>query len=340
MKGIYIHILAFTALFLKLSDVLAQEFKRNDITGYTQGTTYSIIQYTTGKAVEQREIDSVLKVIDLSMSIYIPNSTISKFNEYSTDEIILDEHFRKVVETSFEIYKDSKGIFDLTVQPLVQMWGFGAKKITALPTKKQIDSVRQYVGMDKLKLEGNKLIKLKKGIKVDVNGIAQGYSVDVLADYLEAKGVNAYLVEVGGELRIKGPKPDGEPFKIGVEKPMEGIGMQQQDMQEIIAINKGAVTTAGNYRKYQKSKDKKISHHIDPKTGYPYQGQIISATVYTEKALMADGYDNVFMAMTPAKAIKYANKRNMQLYLIYRDKHGKVLTKYTDGFLQLDKPQT
>lgn len=312
-----------------------KDYQRQQINGFAQGTTYSIVYYTQDKEIEKLEIDSILNAIDLSMSLYIPNSLISRFNSYQTKEIVLDDHFRKVIEKSFLLNKQSQGIFDVTVEPLVQLWGFGAKKVNRLPNNKEVDSVLQYVGMDKLKLQGNKLIKLKDGVKVDVNGIAQGYSVDVLADYLESKSINHYVIEIGGELRVKGPKPDGSAMKIGIEKPQKK-GSGDELMNDIIHINSGAITTSGNYRKYIQQNNKMISHHINPKNGQPFGGEIISATVYATDAISADGYDNVIIAKKANEAIDFANKHpDLEIYLIYKSKDGYIKDTLSTGFKKL-----
>ncbi|WP_148233515.1 FAD:protein FMN transferase [Pseudopedobacter saltans] len=332
----------FVKLFLLVfisSGFKPKSYKREQINGFAQGTTYSIVYYTQDKKIDKVKIDSILKSIDLSMSLYTPHSVISKFNLYETKEIELDNHFKKVMEKSFLLYKESKGVFDVTVEPLVRLWGFGSKKVSRLPNQKEIDSVLQYVGMDKLKLQGNKLIKVKDGVKVDLNGIAQGYSVDVLADYLESQSIRHYVIEIGGELRIKGPKPDGSAMKIGIEKP-EKEALENELMKDIIHINSGAITTAGNYRKFIQQNDKTISHHINPKNGQPFSGEIISATIYAKDAISADGYDNVIISMKADEAIGFANKHpHLELYLIYKDKTGMIKDTLSTGFKKLLKAQ-
>jgi len=325
----------YCILLLGLLSFKKAELKKVQFNGYAQGTTYSVIYYAEDQIVTQYEVDSLLKAIDLSMSIYIPNSLISKFNEYNTQEIEVDEHFKKVIQESLRLNKASNGIFDITIAPLAKLWGFGTKKVTNVPQKHEVDSVLQYVGSDKISLVGNKLYKKVKGVTVDVNGIAQGYSVDVIADFLASKGVKQYLIEVGGELRVKGPKPDGSNFKVGVEQPEEPNSAERH-LNAIIELKQGAITTAGNYRKFIESNHQKLSHHINPKTGFPYTGEIISATIVAKSAMLADGYDNIIIAMTAKEALAYAKKNNnIEIYIIYKDAAGDIKTDASKGFKRL-----
>lgn len=302
--------------------------------GYAQGTDYTIRYYAASPVVSGHEVDSILLKIDSSMSLYKSYSLISRFNT-STENISLDTHFSAVMRKSFEIYKDTRGKFDVTVAPLVQAWGFGPKPITVFPDSAKIRELLKNVGMNYLELRGNVLIRKKPGIQIDLNGIAQGYSVDVVAGYLIQKGITSFVVEIGGEIRMKGPKPDGSAGRIGIEGPALNENTEPQ-IRHVISFNDGAVTTSGNYRKYLKAGGKKISHLIDPKTGYPLDNQLISVTIYAKDAITADGYDNAVMAMTVEEALAFVSARkNMEAYLIYHRKDGSVTDTLTAGFRKM-----
>ncbi|MBB5638172.1 thiamine biosynthesis lipoprotein [Pedobacter cryoconitis] len=302
--------------------------------GYAQGTDYTIKYSADSAIVSGSEVDSILIQIDSSMSLYKPYSLISKFNT-STKSLSIDEHFRIVMNKSFEIYKDTKGKFDVTVAPLVQAWGFGPKPITLFPDSAKIKELLKDVGMNLLQLKGKELIKTRPGITIDLNGIAQGYSVDVVADYLLRKGVKSFVVEIGGEIRMKGTKPDGSVRRIGIEGPALNENTEPQ-IRHVISFNEGAVTTSGNYRKYLKTGGKKISHLINPKTGYPLDNQLISVTIYAKDAITADGYDNAVMAMDVEEALAFVSARkNMEAYIIYHRRDGSVTDTLTTGFRKM-----
>ncbi|MFD0939799.1 FAD:protein FMN transferase [Pedobacter boryungensis] len=326
------YFLGLTFIFLSAANYLPlREFKIN---GYAQGTSYSISYFAADSLVTQTQVDSILNVIDLSMSLYKPNSAINKFN-LAENGITLDSHFAKVVKRSFDIFKDSNGLFDITVAPLVQYWGFGPASLKDKPNTQTIENIMQCVGMDKIELTKNYLSKKKACVSIDLNGIAQGYSVDVVADFILAKGINVFVVEIGGELRVKGPKPDGKPIRIGIEGPSETPAAEPK-IKHIMSFTEGAVTTSGNYRKYLTNGSKKISHLINPKTGYPLANEMISATVYAPDAITADGYDNVLMGMTIKEALSFVSAhKNLEAYLIYTKPDGKIADTLTTGFKKM-----
>lgn len=303
------------------------------IHGYAQGTDYTVKYFCNDSIVTKSGIDSILSVIDSSMSLYKPYSVICQFNA-SSKGIKIDQHFAKVVVKSFEIYKQTEGRFDITVEPLVEIWGFGAKRVKAFPDSMAIKQILKCVGTNFLSLRGNYLKKQKPCIKVDLNGIAQGYSVDVVADYMERKKIQVYVIEIGGELRLKGPKPDGTSLKIGIEGPSDKAG-GEPTIRHTIAVNSGAVTTSGNYRKFLQTGKRKVAHLIDPKSGYPLSNSLISVTIYAKDATTADGYDNAVMAMNPEEALDFVSARNMEAYIIYHRNDGSVGDTLTRGFKQL-----
>lgn len=309
--------------------------RRYQITGYAQGTDYTVTYYAEDSVVSKVAVDSILAVIDSSMSLYKPFSLINSINGGDGRAAVVDEHFFRVLKRSFEIYRDSRGVFDITVAPLVQLWGFGVKAVDHFPDSAAIHDALGCVGMDMIHLKGRRLTKEKPCVKLDMNGVAQGYSVDVLADHLERNGIMHYIVELGGELRVRGPKPDGAPMRIGIERPAsERAG--HVVIQDVMEVRIGAITTAGNYRKFLEEGGKRVSHHINPKTGYPFDSSIISATIYAKDAITADGYDNVIMAMEVDEAVRFANKRkDMEVFVVYRDEDGVIRDTMSVGFKKL-----
>lgn len=314
-----------TVFLLAVSDTLANGTaqERFDITGYAQGTTYNITYYASDSLLTRRQADSLFQVIDQSMSLYKPHSLINAFNG-SKQGIVVDKHLEKVFHQSVTIWKESDGLFDITVQPLVKAWGFGNKEVTRYPNRRKVRSLLKCVGMGKLQMNGQTLSKSKSCITIDVNGIAQGYTVDVIADFLKAAGGTDFIVEVGGELRVEGRKPDGSLMKIGIEAPGD-YDEDIYDLQKIIQVEDCAITTSGNYRKYRENNGKRFSHTINPKTGYPIDNELISVTVIAPTAMEADGYDNVLMAMGLQRALQFVeNRKDLAAYFIYKKPDGSI----------------
>ena len=307
-----------------------QEFT---ISGYAQGTSYRILYYAATEKVKKTEIDSVLQVLDQSMSLYRAQSLISRFNR-SADGMPVDLHFLKVYKKARQIYKATGGRFDATVAPLVQLWGFGPQKISQFPDSASIQTALATVGMDKLRQKGCFIQKKDPRVQLDFNGIAQGYSVDVLATWLRKRPVQHFMVELGGELRVQGIKGNGQPFHIGIEGPVDKA-LSTPQIRHVIAFKRGAVTTSGSYQKYVQNGSRQITHLLDPKSGYPLANTMVSATVYAKDAITADGYDNALMAMTVDEALRFARQHRLEIYLIYRKSNGELADVWSAGFQKL-----
>jgi thiamine biosynthesis lipoprotein len=322
-------------LVVCLSSFFLHNTRMVHLSGHAQGTTWQATYFASDSSVSNREVDSILIVIDSSMSIYKPWSTIVAFNN-SSSGIKIDKHFKKVILQSLETYKKTNGLSDITVFPLVEAWGFGAKPGNSFPDDNLIRSILPCVGSGKIHLSGDSLLKSDPCVKIDVNGVAQGYSVDVIADYFESRGIENYIIELGGELRVKGKKgPSGEPFKVGIESP-SGDDFTLPPMQKIISLNSGAITTSGNYRKYHESKGKKVSHIINPKTGQPVNNDLISVTVYAKNAIIADAYDNALMLMGLDSALKFIEKeKEMAAFFVYKRKDGSLADTASARFQHL-----
>jgi thiamine biosynthesis lipoprotein len=302
------------------------------ITGQAQGTTYAITWYADRETVTQTQIDSIFKRLDASLSIYQPGSLISRFNA-SPEGIEMDVHLAYVVKKSMQIHRETGGLSDITVYPLVRAWGFGAKAAEAMPDSATIRQLLACVGADKLHIRGRRLLKTNPCVQIDVNGIAQGYSVDVIAGFLESRGIGHYMVEVGGEIRTKGRKqPGNEPMNIGIETP-SATEFDAPVIREVITVGNGAVTTSGSYRKFREAGGVRLSHIIDPKTGFPVQREIISATVVAPEAITADGFDNALLAAGVEGAFEILHHHpRLEAYLIYRKADGTVADTASAGF--------
>ena len=242
-----------------------------------------------------------------------------------------------VIKKAQQVYKATHGLFDITIYPLTEAWGFGPKKMDIVPGAATIKKLVSCVDSRLLYWKGKKLMKKKPCVQLDANGIAQGYSVDVLADFFEQNGIQNYLVELGGEIRIKGRKPGNEKMSVGIESP--GEEMDFSLIEKVVYLDKGAITTSGNYRRYYESKGKKISHLLNPKTGYSLQNELISVTVYAKDAITADGYDNAIMAMGLKKGLAFVEKnKELAAHFIYRKKDGTVADTMSSRFRVLLQP--
>ncbi|WP_286859979.1 MULTISPECIES: FAD:protein FMN transferase [Sphingobacterium] len=337
LKGKICHIFFFIIWSLGLqAQTDSKELSKIRLEGPAQGTQFHLTYFATDSVVKRSEIDSILKVIDLSMSVYRKDSKISLFNRDTVTHIEMDQHMARVIAASFRYNKLSKGQFDITIAPLVNLWGFGVRKSEVVPDSATVYQAKQFVGMHYLKVNHNQLVKKKPGVKIDVNGIAQGYTVDVLAEYLKHKGLSDYMVEVGGEIRVSGTAPGQQGFSIGIVQPDES--RQEETMTAVVQLRSGALTTAGSFEKFIKYKDKKLGRHIDPISGFPYTTSILSVTVYAGTAMDADALDNYFMSMEPAEIIAKAKKlKDVEVFVIYKNKNQAIQTVYSDGFGKLFK---
>lgn len=304
------------------------------IEGFAQGTTYQISYYAREASISSKEIDRKFSELDSSLSIYKPYSLINRFNQ-SEKGIEIDEHLYKVVQRSLKIWKESDGVFDISILPIVEAWGFGVKRHSNQPSDADIQNALNCSGSDKLHIQGRRLIKSVPCLKIDVNGIAQGYSVDVIASHLESRGIENYLIEIGGEIRVKGRKqPGNQIMKIGIEQPSNNKD-EDVGIQKVLEMKGGAITTSGNYRKFIQNGSKKLSHLMDPKTGRPISNEMISVTVKTKDAMSADGYDNVLIGMGIEKAFAFLKKhKGLEAYFIYQDADGMVRDTASVGFFR------
>lgn len=303
--------------------------KAVQLIGEAQGTTYSIIYYSDENTSYKSEVDSILKSIDLSLSTYVPNSIISRINNNDTP-VVADKYFMDVFNKAQEISSLTDGAFDITVAPVINAWGFGFTKKAEVDSA-MIDSLLNYVGYKNIRFEKDKVIKPAPPVMLDFNAIAQGYTVDVLAAFLEGKGLRNYMIELGGEVKTKGKKIDSSPWKIGIDQPNE-TETNGRPLQAIIELENNALATSGNYRKFYIENGKKYAHIIDPKTGYPVNHNLLSATVIAKDCMTADALATAFMVMGMEKAKQFlsAHKNlDLEVYFIY-DENGSLKTYYSD----------
>jgi thiamine biosynthesis lipoprotein len=317
-------------VLLFLLSCASRSSKFKEVRGYAQGTTYAITYLDISRRDFNAAFDSILKKIDESMSTYVDGSLISRFNR-STRGIKMDEHFKKVLLRSIEISKESNGLFDPTVENLVSAWGFSRENPRSM-TPQVVNELKAVTGISLLKIKGDSLIKKHPKVKLTFNAIAQGYSVDVLAEFLEQNGVWDYLVELGGETRVHGKNPQGKPWRIGIEKPEASL--DGRPFQAIAEISDISLVTSGNYRKFRVDSltGMKYSHTINPITGYPVTHSLLSATVLHKSAMDADAYATTLMVMGMQEGIRFLESKKMDGFLIYSETNGKISTWVSEGF--------
>ena len=335
MKYLYILCAAVVA-------VACQQMSKENvyyIRGEAQGTTYGIT-YIAHKPIEKTAVDSILKVIDLSMSTYIDNSLITKINK--GEHLPIDSHFEKVLSASMDIYSESEGVFDPSIGQLINAWGFGKKENHIPPTQKQIDSLLALTGMNKIHVattpEGTFVEKDNPNIQLNFNAIAQGYTSDVIADYFLSKQITNFIVEVGGEIVIHGRNTlKGKSWTIGIDNPLQ----KPDEDREIVAtveLTDCGLATSGNYRKLWTDSltGQKYVHTINPKTGRPQPSNLLSATVIAPSAMLADGYATTLMALGGVEKAKdfLAQHKELKAVLLYSDEaHKDKIQRYvTENF--------
>lgn len=306
-----------------------KEAKNTHVVGEVFGTSFSIKYEAKNKPDFQKQFDSLFQIVNQSMSTYIKDSDISKINR--NEDSIVDAHFINVFKASKDIYKKTEGSFDPTIGALVNAWDFGPEdNIVSLDSLK-IDSLMRYVGLDKVTLIDNKIVK-PKGVFIDFNAIAKGYGVDVIGMFLESQGVENYLVEIGGEIRSKGINVEKQSeWKIGVEMPhFDGT----QSILKAISIRDASMATSGTYRKFKTDEEgNKYSHIIDPETGYPSKTNLLSISVIAKDCMTADAYATAFkvMGVDKVKAFLYTHK-HLKVFAIFQNEHGDMETIFFNGF--------
>jgi len=317
-------IILITLIGIVLSSCKNNNKEYVSIQGIAQGTTFSIKYEPNPDTVSIKEIYNLLHQIDKSLSIYDTNSIISRINKNDTT-VELDRYFQEIFHESYKAYQYTDGMFDITVAPLVQYWGFIPDN-TKKTSKQEIDSLLKLVGMDKVHLQNNKIIKDNPNIKLDVNGIAQGYTVEKLSRLLESKNIKNYMIELGGEVKVKGKNPEGQLWKIGIDKPIENSNEFNREIQDIIHISDISLATSGSYRKFVEKNGIKYSHTINPITGMPTTHNLLSVTILHNSCTFADALATAIMVMGLEKGKRFITENDIMAYLIYSDEKGNLKT--------------
>lgn len=324
MKGLFLLI----SICITVS-VSAQ--KAITISGKAQGTYYTVKYLGWDTVSLQPEIEAIFRQIDRSLSLYIPSSLINRFNK--GDKIMMDDHMRAVVKKAQEVSRVTGGLFDITVKPLVDLWGFGVvRHNNGKPSEDAIRRTLRQVDYQNLTLRARYLIKKQPGVEIDCNGIAQGYTSDVIAKFLLSRGISNYLVDVGGELVALGNNEQGKPWSVGIERLQRGSGPQN-----LLMMTNGAVATSGNYQRFFDEGGTRFAHTINPRTGEAIHNNIITVTVTAPDAITADAYDNALILLGVDKGLEFIRdhpRLNLGAFYIYKDTDGQVREKYSEGFFE------
>ncbi|MCI2283259.1 FAD:protein FMN transferase [Colwellia sp. MSW7] len=307
--------------------------------GRTMGTTYNIKVVATIEQVEtlqlQQKIDARLKQVNQAMSTYIPDSEISRFNtSMSTEPVEVSAGFARVLAESIRLGELSGGKLDITVGPLVNLWGFGPDlRPETAPSDELITSTRSRVGLKNLHLNGTQLSKDIPNLYVDLSTTAKGYGVDVIAELIEDNGITNYLVEIGGEMRLRGFKHTGELWAIAIEKPIFDPSGDHRAVQQVIIPKDNAVATSGDYRNYFESNGQRFSHIIDPATGKPINHNLVSVTVIAPSSMTADGLSTTLMVMGAEEGLAFAIKNDLAALFVSKSENG-FIEQFTVKFKQ------
>ena len=372
----FVTLLLITFIFVRCGDKPKSKNAKSEVvlndffqlTGYAQGTTYSIVYQDALKRNLSNSIDSLLKDYDSYLSTYVDTSLISQFNnseyspassktswnnDFSDLEVQPDGIFEDCFKSAKEIYHATDGAFNPAVFPLVKYWGFFKGEIREDPSQVEIDSILKIVDFSDsmIKLYADTVAKgdvifgstpvigkLNGNMKIDFNGIAQGHSVDIIGRYLLSLGIHNFMIEVGGEVLCKGVNNKNTYWQIGVDKPVENSSPGSEGFQLIVNVDNGAIATSGNYRKFYEKDGLKYAHTINPKTGFPVQHSLLSSTVKADKCADADGYATAFMVMGMEQTKKFLSSNpglHLEVYLVASNGKDAHEVWMTEGFKNL-----
>lgn len=319
------------ALCLSVFSSCAQQESYFEDSGTVFNTLYQI-KYKAPRILTDK-IDAELQAYNLSLNPFNPNSIIAKVNR--NEEVEVDDLFITVFNKSMEVSANSNGIFDITCAPIINLWGFGFSKMGEA-TPERIDSILQFVGYQKIRLEGRKVVKDDARITLNCSAIAKGYACDVLAALFEREGVHNYMIEIGGEVIMKGVNAKGNCWRIGIRKPeFSGEGKTVTIEEVVQPCEKKGIATSGDYQNFYEKEGKKFAHTINPKTGYPAEQDILSTTVIANDCMTADAYATAFNAMGLKEAVRVADSLpGVDYFFIYSDDKGHLRFKYSEGILK------
>lgn len=307
--------------------------KKMVLQGQAQGSYYAVTYYDSLGRNFQRDIDSIFHAVDVSVNLWVDTSVISKVNR--NEDVALDAIFIDNFNIAQEAARLSDGYFDPTISPIVAAWGFSYKHGDSI-TPQLIDSLKQLVDYRNVRIENGKVVKANPAMTLDFNAIAQGYTSDLIASFLDSRGIKNYLVDTGGEIMARGCKPNGQSWIVGIEKPAENWDSEQVVQTRVALRDKGLVTS-GSTRKYVERNGKRYSHCIDPNTGYPVEHQLLSVTVLAENSVWADALASICMVMGLEKSLPLIESMDgVEAYYIYVNEKDELETFATKGFSVLD----
>jgi thiamine biosynthesis lipoprotein len=287
------------------------------VTGFALGTSFKIIYKDEAKRDCHDSIMNIFDEFENSLSLYRKNSIISKVNR--NEDVVLDDYFVNMFNRAVEITEQTGGAFDISAAPLFEIWGWGEKERIKV-TPQIIDSLKQYTGMDKIRIDRRKALKTNPNVRINANAIAKGYCSDVVAKFIERQGIADYLVEVGGETVLKGKNHLGKEWRMGIDKPFDGNLIPGQSLQAIVNVTNKSLATSGDYRRYYIEDGKKYSHTIDPQTGYSAKQNVLSVTVVASDCMTADALATAFMVMGLEKTKLFLTQRpDVEVFILYAD---------------------
>jgi thiamine biosynthesis lipoprotein len=302
----------------------------NQFTGETMGTTFVVKWHGEPDRTIRDWIVETLDEVNAGMSTYRDDSELSRFNASGTAPFQLSPEVFSVMRHAVELSRETDGAFDITVGPVVNLYGFGPDIVLQMPSGEELATARKQVGFEHLTLsEGDSTAqKSIAELYCDLSAIAKGYGVDQLATLLESRGVEAYFIEIGGEIRCRGLNPDGATWRVGIEKPIS----EMRELHRVVSLSDMAIATSGTYRNYVEANGTLVSHTIDPRSGRPVSHALVSVSVLHESCEWADGYATALMVMGEEVALKFANERGLAALLLIQEDDGEIREVASESF--------
>lgn len=321
-------------IILLLTKINIKNEHEISLMGLTMGPiVYNIKYISEDSIIDKNEIDSLLISFNNIFSTYIPDSYISVLNRSKSMDTI-NPYFHFLLDASKKIHKISEGAFDPTIGPLINAWGFGPKSIDDIPSKEEIFKINKLVGFDKLYFDETIIEKHHEDVYLDFSSIAKGYAVDLIAGFFNDKNIENYFIDIGGEVRCKGKNSKSKIWRIGIENP--SILNNSRDLMATVKLDNLSLATSGNYRNYYKQNDTIIAHTINPKTGYPANSNMLSASVFSQDCFFSDAYATAFMVLGYEKAREISENNSLiDVMLIYENSEGNIETYISDNLQEI-----
>ncbi|MBR3520496.1 MAG: FAD:protein FMN transferase [Paludibacteraceae bacterium] len=318
---------AIVFVALLMPSACQKEVEYQTLSGEVHGTYYKITYSADAGLINPQDLTDCFRTFELSLSTFQEKSVISRINRNEAD-VVPDSLFLTVFNRGLEISRLTDGAFDMTVAPLVNLWGFGFKKSENV-TDEHVREIMRHVGYDKIRLEDGRIVKSDTAVMLDAAAIAKGYSCDIVANFLSDKGSKNYMVEIGGEIVTHGLNPQGQPWRIGITQPTDDNAVDNPTLQAKVSLGDIGTATSGNYRQFYYKDGKRYSHTINPHTGYPVEHNLLSATVFASDCMTADALATAFMVMGLDKACAFVENQTLPVtaYFIYTDEDDHVRTK-------------